>query len=595
MNESVTHPRRRRQVGFALPLLLALLLTSCVTAPVTEVLVRPGEVVASGDRALELVTEFVQRFPDRASGMPQNAAAAAWLEARFVEAGLTCRVDRWEVVNYSRVVPMQNVVCELPGTERGQIVLVAHIDQSPATVEGADNDGSGIGVLLHLAEVFVAEPDRRYGLVFLASDGEEYGMLGTRRFLETHVDTGRLIAGISLDNVGKWFYRGVDLDPRGQFRGYGALWFQLLVRDAAVAVGETPAPRVYGLLDQVLGQAVPISFMDEGPLVAAGVPAVGLAGTVPAEFAALHYDTYHSPGDTLELQAAGPLGHTGRVAEAAVRQLQAMTAFPAEAGPFLFFEGSNRAWRGWSLALVVWGLVAGFALAGAWLLWRAARAVRPAWRSTLVHLASLWLPLVGAVALLYGFVAVGLLDRFELYPATPKDPVLTTPQWPAIVLWLVALAVLFGLGRWAARSLAGADVPSPRLVKGASLLVVAVASAFVAATVPLALLFVVPLLAWFAIGGRRGWGRVADVAALLAGGLVVYALFYFMGFAILRIDFAIFWYLLMMFSIGTVSFAAALVIMGLVAAGLAMVVPPARPLPVRVRAPAGGGPVATAG
>jgi hypothetical protein len=241
----------------------------------------------------------------------------------------------------------------------------------------------------------------------------------------------------------------------------------------------------------------------------------------------------------------------------------------------------------------VWGLVAAFALAGGWLLWRAARVARPAWRATLVHLASLWLPLVLAVALLYGFVAVGLLDRFELYPATPKDPVLTTPQWPAIVLWLVALAVLFGLGRWAARSLAGADAPSPRLVKGASLLAVAAASACIAATVPFALLFVIPLLAWFAIGGRRGWGRAADVAALLAGGLVVYALFYFMGFAILRIDFAIFWYLLMMFSIGTVSFAAAAVIMGLVAAGLAMVVPPARPLPVPVRAPAGGGPVAT--
>jgi hypothetical protein len=133
-------------------------------------------------------------------------------------------------------------------------------------------------------------------------------MLGTRRFLATHPDPSRLVAGLSLDNVGKWFYQGVDLDPRGQFRGYGALWFQLLVRDVAVAVGETPAPRVYGLLDQVLGQAVPISFMDEGPLVAAGIPAVGLAGTVPAEFAALHYATYHDPGDTLELQAAGPLG-----------------------------------------------------------------------------------------------------------------------------------------------------------------------------------------------------------------------------------------------------------------------------------------------
>jgi hypothetical protein len=379
MIERTLRTLQRSRVGIAL--LLALLLGGCVTAPVTDVLVDPTSIVFSGDRALELVTDFVQRFPDRASGMPNAAASAAWIEARFVEAGLACRVDRWEVVNYSRIVPMQNVVCELAGARPEQVVLVAHLDQSPATVQGADNDGSGIGVLLHLAEVFAAEPDRRYGLVFVVADGEEYGMLGTRRFLETRTDGVPLIAGISLDNLGKWFYRGVDLDPRGQFRGYGALWFQLLVRDAAVAVGETP-PRVYGVLDQVLGQAVPISLMDEGPLVAAGVPAVGLAGTVPAEFAALHYDTYHSPGDTLDLQAAGPLGHSGRVAEAAVRQVQAMTAFPVEDGPFLFFEASHQVWRGTSLALVVWGLVAAFALAGAWLLWGgAARALPPDWPS----------------------------------------------------------------------------------------------------------------------------------------------------------------------------------------------------------------------
>jgi membrane protein implicated in regulation of membrane protease activity len=94
--------------------------------------------------------------------------------------------------------------------------------------------------------------------------------------------------------------------------------------------------------------------------------------------------------------------------------------------------------------------------------------------------------------------------------------------------------------------------------------------------VPFALLFLLPLVAWFAIGPRRGWGRAADVAAFLAGGLVVYALFYFMGFEILRIGWHIFWYLLMMFAIGTVSFPAAMVIMAVVAAGLALVVRPAR-------------------
>ena len=566
---------RRRRTSFLLAC-LAILLASCAPAPVTDVRVDAEDVVFSGERALAWVSEFATRFPDRDSGRPNNAAAAAWLEERFSALGLDCRIDAWETVNDSRVVPMQNVVCEMPGARPEQIVLVAHLDQSPRTVQGADNDASGIGVLLHLAEVFAAEPTPTYGLVFVVSDGEEYGMLGARRFVATHPDVRRLIAGLSLDNLGKWFYEGVDLDPRGQFRGYGALWFQLLVRDVAVAVGASPAPRVYGVLDQVLGQAVPISFMDEGPLVAAGVPAVGLAGTVPAEFAELHYATYHDPSDTIELQSAVPLGHAGRVAEAAVRQLQSMTTFPSESGPFLFFEDAHEVLRGWPLTLAFWAFVAAFALAGLGSLSRAAQAERPAWRAAMVHLLGLWLPLVGAVALLYGFVAVGLLGDFELYFGTPKDPVLTSPRWPAIVAWLAAVAGLLAAGRGLAGRLAGSRRPSPRLVKGTALLGVALAAACIALTVPFALLFLLPLLAWWTIGPRRGRGRTLDVAAFLAGGLVVYALFYFMGFEILRIDWHVLWYLLMMFAIGTVSFPAALVITGVLAAGLSLVVPPVR-------------------
>jgi hypothetical protein len=311
---------------------------------------------------------------------------------------------------------------------------------------------------------------------------------------------------------------------------------------------------------------------------------VGLAGTVPTEFAALHYATYHDPGDTLDLQAAGPLGHTGRVAEAAVRQLQAMPSLPRESGPFLYFEASERVFRGWPLALAIWGFVALFALAGAWLIARSGAGRGEgagwrdpaAWRGVAAHLLGLWLPLVAAVGLLYGLVAVGMLDAFELYVATPKDPVLTNPRWPAIGVWLLGTAGLLALGRWAARRVAGDAPVPPRLLKGVALVVVAVAGAAIALTVPFALLFLLPLVAWFAVGPRRGWGRAADVAAFLAGGLVVYALFYFMGFEILRIGWHIFWYLLMMFAIGTVSFPAAMVIMAVLTAGLALVVRPAR-------------------
>jgi hypothetical protein len=89
-------------------------------------------------------------------------------------------------------------------------------------------------------------------------------------------------------------------------------------------------------------------------------------------------------------------------------------------------------------------------------------------------------------------------------------------------------------------------------------------------------LFLIPILAWIAIRGRGGLGRIFDIVLLLLGGLVVYALFYFFGFVRLRIDWYVAWYLMMMFSIGMVSFPTAAAIMAIVAAGLSMVTSPPR-------------------
>jgi hypothetical protein len=252
-----------------------------------------------------------------------------------------------------------------------------------------------------------------------------------------------------------------------------------------------------------------------------------------------------------------------------------MRTFPVESGPFLFFEDAHEVLRGWPLTAAFWALVAAFALAGAWSTWRAGGRDVNGWRAALAHLAGLWLPLVTAVVVLYGLVAVGLLDDFELYFATPRDPALTSPRWPAIAIWAAFLALLLAAGRRVAGRLGGAGRPSPHLVKGTALLAVALAAACIALTVPFALLFLAPLVAWWTIGPRRGRGRLLDLAAFLAGGLVVYALFYVMGFEVLRIGWHVLWYLLMMFAIGTVSFPAALVITAVVAAGLTLVVPPA--------------------
>jgi hypothetical protein len=190
------------------PVMIFLLLAACSTLPEQTASIQPAVLHFDGQRALALERDFVTRFTNRSSGQPNSRLAVAWLKDQFTTFGWSCQVDEWSVINYSRLVPMQNVVCQLPGNSPQQIVVSAHHDQSPATVQGADNDGSGTAILLHLAEIFGAEKPLAYTLVFVASDGEEYGMLGTRRFIQTHPDPHAIIAGISLDNLGNNFYTG---------------------------------------------------------------------------------------------------------------------------------------------------------------------------------------------------------------------------------------------------------------------------------------------------------------------------------------------------------------------------------------------------
>ena len=180
-----------------------------------------------------------------------------------------------------------------------------------------------------------------------------------------------------------------------------------------------------------------------------------------------------------------------------------------------------------------------------------------------------------SVLLLYLFVAVGLMDKYELYPATTKDPETLNPHWSAVLLFLIGMGVFLFLGRWLVkRSAAYPPTPAGGMIKSFGLFVVGLAGIYVLALNPFSLLFFIPLLFWLLIGVRKGSGRLLDILFFLLGGLVVYFLFYFFGFMIQRMNFAVLWYIMIMFSIQEISFLTALVITAIIAAGLAMIVNP---------------------
>ncbi|MCH7662729.1 MAG: M28 family peptidase [Chloroflexi bacterium] len=532
----------------------------------------------SGERAFEIETEFVTAFPNRDSGQANNRLAIDWLRGEFESLGLNCSIDEWEIINYSQPVPLNNLICRLDGQREEEILIVAHHDQAPTTIEGADNDGSGIAILLHLAELFAKDPELTYSLTFVSTDAEEYGMIGTKRFVDTHENTSMIVAGISLDNLGRSYYDGMNMELIGQLGNYGPIWLALATRSAAQASGSEWQVNLRAPLDQILDQAGPISFMDQGPMVAAGIPALGLAAAVPPESGELHYYLWHDPDDSMEYQSAQSLQQSGTIAEALIRQLLSMQSFPQESGPYIYFDSSGQILRGVPLWLLFIALVSVFFIGSA----RAnPGSIQPKllkFRAALPHFLALWLPMVASLLLLYIFVAVGIMDKYHIYPATSKDAAIYNPRWLAVILYVLGSGILFAIGRNRLKAWTHQKTPLTQLqTKSLGLFVIGLSGVYVLLNNAFSLLFFVPLKFWFLIRGRSGNGRVLDVSLYFSGGLVFYGLFYFFGFVIFDYGFAFGWFLLMMFSVQMVGFITASMLAAVIAAGLSMIVTPPKP------------------
>jgi hypothetical protein len=149
-------------------------------------------------------------------------AARRWLGDAFLalseQPGARLRPfeDRFTASPGTRVprpVEIWNVGAVLPGTEEGRrkeaIVLVAHYDSRASDVmdattdaPGANDDGSGVAVLLELARVLAAERPA-ISIYLVAVAGEEQSLLGSTHLAERLRAEGlQVLATTSADTVG---------------------------------------------------------------------------------------------------------------------------------------------------------------------------------------------------------------------------------------------------------------------------------------------------------------------------------------------------------------------------------------------------------
>ena len=130
-----------------------------------------------------------------------------------------------------------NVVGRLPGTTDEDILVLAHLDTHYNTVGANDNTASALGMLM-LAQAFSGMRPLKRGMVFVATSGEEIGLLGAVAHAEHCKKDGswdRIKFLINVDSA-TW-------GPNMQIATSDeALWAMLQEIDTKLDLPGTPAP-----------------------------------------------------------------------------------------------------------------------------------------------------------------------------------------------------------------------------------------------------------------------------------------------------------------------------------------------------------------
>jgi alkaline phosphatase isozyme conversion protein len=167
----------------------------------------------------------------RVAGTPQEAEAARYIQMVLQEQGYTVQLQRFSLDTEeeggqtgkgSTSKFSQNVVAVKPGLSSREIIVGAHYD-SVKVGRGADDNASGVGVMLEIAEIIRGMPTP-YTVRFLAFGAEEVGLIGSRYYVQ-HMSAPELqntVAMVNLDSLiaGDIPYVYGSTKPGGVLRGW---------------------------------------------------------------------------------------------------------------------------------------------------------------------------------------------------------------------------------------------------------------------------------------------------------------------------------------------------------------------------------------
>ena len=292
---------------------------------------RAANLRIDSDRLMEAVTALSDpKFEGRAAGSPGGLAARAWVLERFKGIGL-------KPVSGSYVFPFTFTRMRMSGRVEGEganvvgqclgrdtkapvFVVSSHYDhlgvRDGVVYPGADDDASGVAVMLAIAEYCQRTPFART-VVFAAFDAEEAGLQGAKSFLiAPPVPKERIALNVNFDMVSR-------NDKREIFIAGTHHWPQLkapleqVARRAPITVlfGHDKPVAIAGGVEDWTNQS------DHGPFNSAKIPFV--------YFGVEDHADYHKPTDTADKINRGFFVDVAETVLDAVLQLDAaMAAVP---------------------------------------------------------------------------------------------------------------------------------------------------------------------------------------------------------------------------------------------------------------------------
>ena len=279
----------------------------------------------------------------RAPGTEGIEKAAAHIARRFAEAGLEPGGDdgtffqSWEgeVDGTGTIGRLVNVIGVLPGAKRSledaSAIVCAHYDHlglgwpdvhpgdEGKVHPGADDNASGVAVMIELASRLAGMVKPSRNIVFAAFTAEESGLRGSRRYISSskRFPPQRCIGAINLDTVGRLGERKVLVLGASSARE----WRHIFMGSGYVTGVEAEMP------------TIELDSSDQASFIEAGIPAVQI-------FAGPHSD-YHRPGDTVDKIDAQGMVKIASLAREALIYLADREESLEFTGPAAVREGSG--------------------------------------------------------------------------------------------------------------------------------------------------------------------------------------------------------------------------------------------------------------